>query len=225
MKFKSAILTQASGSVGGATFSHNKGGMYIRARATPTNPNSPQQQAVRAIMAALTSHWLTTLTEGQRTDWATYADNVPLPDVLGENRNIPALAHYVRCNVPRLQVGSSRIDDAPIDFNLGTFTAPAIDAIDAATDKATFSWEDTDEWREADGVMIISVSRPQNPSINYFKGPYRYNSTVPGAGPPSPAEHDLVFPCAPTQRVFVQFRFSQADGRLSLPFRIFGTAA
>jgi len=43
MKFKSPILSQASGSIAGITFSHNRGGMYVRARAVPTNPGSPQQ--------------------------------------------------------------------------------------------------------------------------------------------------------------------------------------
>ena len=42
MLFKSAAFTQASGSVGGLTFAHNRGGMYTRARSIPVNPKTQQ---------------------------------------------------------------------------------------------------------------------------------------------------------------------------------------
>ena len=43
MKFTSQVYTQASGSVGGLTYSHNRSGMYTRARSTPTDPASTLQ--------------------------------------------------------------------------------------------------------------------------------------------------------------------------------------
>ena len=37
---KTTIVGPLSGSFGGLTASHNRGGQYLRQRSTPTNPNS-----------------------------------------------------------------------------------------------------------------------------------------------------------------------------------------
>ncbi|KKM06452.1 hypothetical protein LCGC14_1743870, partial [marine sediment metagenome] len=47
MLFKSGLITQGSGSIGGLTASHNRGGMYFRARTIPTNPATSFQTVVR----------------------------------------------------------------------------------------------------------------------------------------------------------------------------------
>jgi len=228
VKFKSQVYTEASGSIGGVTYSRNRGGAYTRSRTVPVNPNSPEQQAVRGLVATLTSTWGNVLTAGQRDAWDFYAESVPLPDALGEPRNPGGLGMYVRCNVPRLQTTLARIDDAPGVFDLGVFTNPSVDSVDAAADTIDVAFTNTDPWATAvGGGMLVYASRPKNPTINYFKGPYRFAGLVAGAAvaPTSPATVDLPFPVVVGQRIFVQLRFSQVDGRLSLPFRLFGTAA
>ncbi len=227
MKFKSHVFAQASGSIAGTTYSHNRGGMYVRARATPTNPGSPFQVAIRGWVAALTSAWVSTLTEAQRVAWDLYAEVVPLLDSLGEPRNVGGLGMYIRSNVPRLQAGMTRVDDGPIVYSLPTFTPPAIDSVDAADDEVDVSFTDTDAWAiEVGGFLSVLCSRPQNASINYFKGPYRFGDSIDGAvvPPTSPASIALPFPVAADQQIFVQLRVGRADGRLSLPFRLSGTA-
>ena len=227
MKFKSVIIAQASGSIGGTTFSRNRGGAYVRNRSVPTNPASPQQVAVRATVADLTSAWLDTLTDAQRRAWETYAANVPLVDPLGEPRNVGGIAMYVRSNVPREQAGLARVDDAPTVFNLGEFTAPSFGTISAGAGTAEVNFEVTDAWvNEDDAVMGVLLSRGQNASINFFKGPYRFAGGILGdaATPPtSPATITLPFPVAEAQKVFGQFRVMRVDGRTSDPFRVGGT--
>ena len=44
---------QRSGSIGGATWSHNSSGAYIRARSIPVNPNTDRQNAVRVAVRNL----------------------------------------------------------------------------------------------------------------------------------------------------------------------------
>lgn len=220
MKFKSSLLTQASGSIGGLTASRNKGGMYLRARATPTNPSSSFQQAVRAYMAALTSLWVDTLTAAQREAWKIYADAVPLIDSLGEPRAIPPLAHYVRSNVPRLQAGLARVDDAPTVFDLSPFSLPGITSITASTGIAIVTFSSSDAWAsEVGSALLVLGSRGMNPTINYFKGPFRYAGKVAGAGTPptSPQNITMPFGLAADQVAFLQFSVSRADGRLSTP--------
>lgn len=223
MKFKSALVTQASGSIGGMTASHNRGGMYFRARSIPTNPNSAFQQAVRGFVASLTSIWNNVLTADQGSGWIDYADAVPMVDRLGEPRNIGGLAHFVRSNVPRLQAGLDPVYDAPLDYNLGEFSNPLIGTVSEATQLVGTSFVPADEWANEDGsAMLILVSRPKNPTVNYFKGPYRYAGMIEGDSgtpPTSPATVTAPFAFVAGQRLFVQYRVSRADGRLSLPFR------
>lgn len=225
MKFKSALVTQASGSVGGATFAHNKGGLYIRARSIPTNPSSAQQQVVRNAMAQLTSRWTDTLTAAQRAAWTVYAELVPILDSLGEARTIPPLAMYVRCNVPRLQAGQAVVDDGPTTYTLGTMSDPTV-SVDATADEFDLGYTNTDAWATTTGgFLFASASRPQNATINFFKGPYRFAGLVTGdttTPPTSPETIALPFACVAGQTIFFQIRASLADGRLTAPFRVSG---
>lgn len=226
MKFKSALMESASGSLGGITASRNRGGPYFRGRAIPTNPNSTFQQAVRSAAAFLASYWSGTLTQVQRDAWDLYAENVPLPDPLGDPRNVGGIGMYVRSNIARIiagEPGVARIDDAPTVFDLGSLTEPVVGACTASADTISIAYTNTDPWAILDGgALFIYTSRPQNPGINYFKGPYRLAATVPGdtATPPtSPEVVNAAFPFAAGQRIFVFARASTADGRLSTPFR------
>lgn len=227
MKFKSAVFTQASGSIGGITYSHNTGGMYVRARATPTNPNSTYQQDVRSYLASLAIAWATTVSDANRALWADYAANVPLVDRLGESRPIPALAMYCRCNVPRLQAGLARVDAGPTLFSLAQLTAPSV-TVDAATDNVGVAFTNTDTWATAvGGALLVYASRPVSPAINFYKGPYRYAGKIAGAvsPPTSPEDIELPFTVVAGQQVFFRFVATNADGRLSADFRDGGIAA
>lgn len=223
MKFKSTIIGQASGSLAGSTFSRNRGGAYIRTRSVPTNPGSAFQSAVRAFMADLTSAWGDTLTPAQRAAWDLYATNVPMTDTLGEPRNVGGIGMYCRSNIARLQAALDRVDDAPSTFDLGEFTAPAFGTISEAGGTAGVTFVNTDAWANEDGgAMLVLLSRPQNPGVNYFKGPYRFAGLVEGDSvtpPTSPASLTLPFPVVEGQRLFGQARVCRVDGRLSLPFR------
>lgn len=226
MKFQSQVYTKASGSVGGLTYSHNAGGMYTRGRVTPTDPGSAQQLVVRGLIATLSNWWLAVVTEAQRGAWKLYAQNVVLYDSFGAAIKISGLAHYIRANVPRLQAGKTRIDAGPTPYDLGAFTPPTV-TVDATADEVDVTFTNTDPWAMAvGGHMLVYASRPQNPSINFFKGPYRYAGAISGAAAPptSPATIALPFPCTVGEKVFFQVRVSQVNGRLQLPFRVGGTA-
>lgn len=226
MLFDSAVITRGSGSLGGLTASRNRGGNYLRARAMPTNPNTPSQQAVRSFMSDLASRWASTLTQDQRDKWDLYALNVPLTGPLGSPRNVGGVGMYMRCNIARLNAGDAtlaRIDVAPPIFDLGEYTPPAIVSATAATDTVAFSFDNTDDWANEDlAAMTFAISRPQNPGINFFKGPYRFADLVLGDGatpPTSPVQIVSPFPFEVGQRIFAFVRVTRADGRLSASFR------
>lgn len=222
MKFQSQIISRGSGSIGGLTASHNKGGNYFRARVTPVNPQSAEQVAVRTIMGTLMSVWVNTLTAAQRAAWKTYADNVQLVDQFGDPRNVTALNMYARCNVPRIQAGFARVDAAPTVFNLGDYTPVSLAVSAAAGLSITF--DNTDGWaNEDDAGLIIYQSRTQNPSINFFKGPYRLVGSIAGDAMTPPTSPDvtgtgsLPFSVVEDNKTFARIQISRADGRLSTP--------
>lgn len=223
MKIKSALVTQVSGSVGGLTGSHNQGGMYFRARSVPINPSTAQQLSVRNALTVLTSAWNNTLTTAQRAAWETYNQNVPILDRLGEPRFIGAIAHYIRSNVPRIQAGFARVDDAPTVFNLGDFTEPSAAGNAGTPYDVDVTFTDSDAWaNEDDAAMLVYLSREQNPGINFFKGPYQFAGSIDGNGttpPTSPATITSPFNGATDNAVFGQVRVTRADGRLSGTFR------
>ena len=226
MLFDSPVISRGSGSLAGITLSRNRGGNYMRARNLPTNPNTPPQQAVRSILSQLVSIWSDTLTKAEREAWDLYALNVELPGPLGNPRNVGGIGMFVRSNVARLNIADAtllRIDTAPPIFDLGDYTAPTIISATAATDTLSIDFDETDTWANEDlAAMSIAVSRPQNPGINYFKGPYRFadkflgDSGVPLV-PPLPVVSP--FPFVAGQRVFIFVRVTRADGRLSASFR------
>jgi len=221
-------VAAASGSLGGVTFSRNRGGPYIRRRVVPVNPNTIQQQFIRSLVSQLTSLWLSTLTALQRESWDTYAFQVPLPNPLGALVNVGGLGMYVRSNVPRLQVGLSRIDNAPVEFNLGDFTAPTITTL-VAPNVLTLAFTEADDWaNEDDAAMLVYGSRGQNDSINFFKGPYRAFTGILGDAAIPPTTPQILtwsFGLNIGQRGFLRAQVTRKDGRLSSDVRLFQVVA
>ena len=223
MLFKGTIGTQMSGSLGGIVFSHNAGGTYIRARVTPTNPNSPQQIAVRNAVAFLSNFWNNGLTTPQRRVWETYASNVTVTNRIGDQVFISGMAQYVRSNVSRIQADLARVDDGPGIFNIGSFTAVRIQSFSEATQLGEIAFGNSlldDAWaNEVGGFLWVFLSRPQNAAINYFRGPYRLVAVVVGdpVPPVSPIPINTAFPFIAGAQIFGRVITGRADGRLATP--------
>jgi len=173
-------------------------------------------------MADLTSRWVDTLTAAQRAAWDNYGLQVPVTDKLGQSINLSGLNHYVRSNVQRVVSAIGRIDDAPTIFDLGSYTAPAITSCTASTGVILVAFDNTDDWAgESGSYMFLYASRGQSPSVNFFKGPYRFVEPIIGAGTPPTSPNSMIgpFPFDVGQKVYVKAVVSRADGRLSSPFR------
>lgn len=219
MKFKSQVFSMTSGSIAGQVFSHNKGGLYTRARTIPTNPNTAAQQAVRGAVKFLTTYWANTLTAAQRTAWGTYATNVPLPNTLGDSRPIPPMSMFVRCNSPRYQaLGAAGVIAAgPTIYSLATFTQPVLSKPAAVWSMA---FTNTDTWATiTGGLLLVYLSTTQNVTINFFKGPFKFVGSVVGGTTPPTSPNTALFTGLPApaagQHYFARYRCSNSDGRLS----------
>ncbi len=222
MKFLSGFVTMGSGSIGGLCASHNRFGRYLRGKVVPVNPATARQVSVRNALAQLSTRWRDTLTAGQRSAWETYAENTPVTDALGAGITLTGLNWYVACNTLRLQAGLAVVDDGPIVFGLATMS-PVSGVLTASDDTVAVTFVNTDDWAgEVGGALLVYGSIGKSPTINFFKGPYRYANKIAGAvsPPASPADIVLVDNIAAGQKVFLKAVALRADGRFSAPFRL-----
>jgi len=222
MKFLSQLVTKASGSVGGITYAHNRGGMIQRARRTPVNTNTAQQQAIRNAMAMCVAAWNATLTEDQRNMWRVYAAGTPVIGKLGTQIQLSGLNMFCRGNVPRIQAGLAMIATGPDVTGLPVFTNPTL-TYSEADQEVSVTFTNTDTWANVTGsAMLVYLSMPQNVGKQYFAGPYRYAGKIAGATgspPSSPATIAVPWPIVEDQAMFGKIVVVREDARLSSPFR------
>lgn len=226
MKFKSALITQASGSIGGITFATGIGGMFMRARAIPVNPNTEAQNAVRSALGALTSFW-NTLTTNQRNGWNAYAAQVPLPDTFGDPRLVSGFNHFIRSNTPRLRaLGSGAIiSDAPAVFNIGSTpllvaVTSTINTPDILVSSLELDVIDAADPADVNAYIFVYVSPPFNQNRTFHRGPFlldaTHNVAVLGSQPQTVlGASTFGWTFAGGQGVQYRVYQSQGDGRLS----------
>jgi hypothetical protein len=124
------MVGEARGSIGGQTFSRNRGGMYIRTRAVPTNTITPARTLARQVFANISSAWETVLTPAQRTAWDAWAEFAPEAESvnkLGNTIRIGGKAAYQRLNTRLLFAGMTPVTSPP------TKDAPQAPALSGST--------------------------------------------------------------------------------------------
>ena len=212
----------ASGSIAGSTYSHNRFGQYVRNRTKPVNPKSAGQVAIRTALAQLTSRWSNELTTPQRTAWETYAANVVMKNKLGQDILLTGFNHYLRANVERLRSLYTVHNDGPTVFELPEADPQFAITASEATQTITCAYDATLDWNnEANGHLWIYQGLPTNRQRTFFGGPWRLVGCQTGSvedPPASPYLAAALFPIAAPQRLWCYARISRGDGRLSAPF-------
>lgn len=222
IKFGGGVI-EMRGSIGGTTYSRNRGGNYARAKTTPINPNTALQQTVRAAMAFLTDRWSQTLTAAQRTAWNLYGNSTAMQNRLGETVFLTGFNHYIRSNMIRKQYANPLIDEGPVIFEIPAADPTYSISISEATQIITHSFDDTMPWAVEDGSFTFFYGgAPQNPQINFFDGPWRKAGFIGGVDPGGPIEPHAAaseYAVSEGQHIWTYARISRADGRLSEKFR------
>jgi hypothetical protein len=176
-------------------------------------------------MSNLAVGWQNLLTVAQRTSWENYATQVTIPDALGNPMYLTGLNWYVKVNTPRLQAGKTRLDTASAIGTLGVLTPIVLSATAPATLSIAFT--NADFWATAvGGHLFVYASRPQAPTTNGFKGPYRFAGAVNGAvvPPTSPAVLTAPFVFTLGSRIFIRAQSSDSLSKVSPDFRTFDDA-
>lgn len=106
------ILGNVLGSIGANTFSHNRGGPYVKRRAYPTNPNSTRQQIMRTILSDLAKTWQT-LSDQNKASWNDWATTHSGKDSLGNSLNLTGFNAYLALNSVVRDMGLAAIPTAP----------------------------------------------------------------------------------------------------------------
>lgn len=178
MKILSALASSASGSLGGMTASRNRGGQYLRRRVTPTNPNTTLQQTRKADFSTVAIAWRNSLDASARAAWADYAAQVPVIDTLGQTRYLTGFQWYLATVTQYLLAGGSTAEPAPTIFNryppvisVNSFVVNSDAEIEADSEILGDGWG-------LSSTVLVYVSRPVNPTINFFKGPFQFVTAI-----------------------------------------------
>lgn len=220
MQYLSAITTQASGSAGGLTASHNQYKRYLRARTIPVDPATAPQLRMRRRFATISQWWQRLLSQSQRDAWDLYAANVLMSNALGDDCHWTGRHHFFAAN---LAVEFARPPalarlPGPTTFNRSHNAAPSFTRL-VFPPLIMMHFDTTDAWvHEQQGFLIVYVSRLLTTTVNFFKGPYSYAMHLHGdpiAPPtsPTPVMNPGLF--TPLSRWYFRTISTRADGRVA----------
>lgn len=220
MKFTSPIISAASGSSAGNTFSHNNGGLYIRARATPTNPNSTKQQAQRAALGAANAGWAA-LTDAQRTLWNDYAAATSWTDKLGQSITVTGHQAYVRWASVRSRLGES-IAVAPAGGTSGFGEPPTGITAESTTPAINVA---VSGGASDDGDVFVQLSSALSAGQSSVKRALSFDSEAAIADAATTVALTPVATLVLSSRRVMRARIAYDDGRLSQAFETVVTIA
>lgn len=210
MKFLSQVYTAVSGSIGGVTYSRNKGGMYTRGRATPTNPNTVKQQEARTRLAMTAALW-NDLDEADRDLWRAYAETQNHLNKLGQTILWSGQQEFSAANSLLLGCNQATVSVPPLILTKPEFEVTGFDLDDAQIVGLT-----TNALPVEAQSIFDTFSRPISPGVNFFKGPFCANAVIIAAGAGGTTFAGLsTFPAAEDQVIWGKFTLVKHDGRYS----------
>ena len=171
------IASAISGSVGGTTFTHNRGGAVMRARTIPVDPSTSDQLSRRAILSAQSQGW-SARTDAERAAWANYATQNPVVNALGHSILMSGHQAYVQINA-RLDL----LDQATLNVPPIASAPLALDSFVQAGDiglgnvDATF----TATPLAAGVVLWIEAAVVNSAGITFVKNLFRFVGSSPAA--------------------------------------------
>tara|TARA_R110000782_G_scaffold252544_1_gene340385 strand:+ start:121 stop:816 length:696 start_codon:yes stop_codon:yes gene_type:complete len=159
-------IADARGSINGTVYSRGIGGLYMKNRVSPVNPQTAKQTAVRAALAALATSWRG-LSDDQRTSFKGQVANYPATNRLGETYTPSGYQLYMTLNGNLSAVNTEAIEVpiAPVAFSASLVSAMSIVITAGAVSTGTVSLDDTQGSNETiliemTGALSAGVSAP-----------------------------------------------------------------
>ena len=132
------IIGQISGSIGGATYSHNRFGYYIRQKTKPVLITTAETSRQRSLFQDVTSDWQGLLAASQNA-WRAWAQNNPVTDALGSSQILSGHQAYMRLNLIARRNGATTLALPPVTSAPNPLTACSVSASIAAGIDVTFT--------------------------------------------------------------------------------------
>lgn len=200
-----------SGSQANTTASRNRFGQYRRTRATPVNPNTPEQSAVRSAFAFNAASFKA-LTLTQQASWASWAAIHPRVDSLGQTYTMTPLQAFLAIALLMANAGLTPPTTAPTS---DTPAAPVISA-DSLTSELSIDFDPSPI--AADTTLLLEASPPKTTGCLFNKD-FRFFAALAAA---VTTPKDLTVPYTAKfgalsvgQRIFVRARLLNSDGQVS----------
>lgn len=169
-------VAEIRGKIGGVVFARNKGGLYMRNFAAPTQGQFPARETAKANFGTNANAW-NSLTDVQRAGWDNYGNQVGSTNSLGEIHPLTGLAAFIRSNSLLLLAGESAVEDAP-SVPLG---GPVLSSIllAQAGDEMNIQGGVSEAFTGEDAIIVVvQVSPPVTPGRNSPSGlPMRFHAS------------------------------------------------
>lgn len=174
------LAQDVRGSQNGLTFSRNKGGAYVRQKVSPVQPVSAHASASRAIFAALSQRWATSLTASQRAAWVAFAASHTFVNVFGDAITLSGISMYQSVNRAIGQVGKTYIDDPPVTFTVPNVTGAAIaGTVTAGVLSALTNTTTASGTLPTNGTLYVFATPPLAPGVTPQRSDFRLVNAVP----------------------------------------------
>jgi hypothetical protein len=161
------IIGQISGSIGGATYSHNRFGYYIRQKVKPVVINTSYTNTQRSIFKMVTSAWKSLL-PATALSWNIWAQNNPVTDSLGMSNTLTGHQAHQKLNINAMRTDGSLLTAPPFVSAPAPLTSLSIDpSIAANGPEITFlkTPMTADEYLQVDVAITDS---PNIKNVNSF---------------------------------------------------------
>lgn len=209
-RFYPGLMGLIVGSVGSDTFSKNASGYYIKKKAIPTNPNTPEQAAARNRMKLCVQYWKNTLTGAEADSWR-HAASLHNRSKYGSTFNLSGINLFCGYNTLATRAGIAMLD-APTIFEGAVSSELPVISEDGAGKLQIAGWQETDVNMRCFVYATNAVSR----TIGYKKGAFVWTSTQLILGGVYPEAIDVAYPGSGLEyRCFVGFRFFKIGGAIS----------
>jgi hypothetical protein len=171
-----AIVVAGSGKINGFVASRNRAGAYFRTKVTPVNPQTSDQNTVRARLTTNAQAWRG-LTNEQRAAWNGAVANFAKTDIFGDLKNPSGFNLYVRLNNNLSAAGQSGISAPPVPAAVSTVLLSS-----AVYDISDGSFEVTLSGNVPAGTTALIFATPGlSAGVNFVKSEYRLISVQPAA--------------------------------------------
>lgn len=171
---KSSLLADIRGSIGGTTYSRNRGGSYARNRTVPINPQSPNQVRARSSLSYWSDYWSLTLNDTQRLGWNVYAETVNGINVLGETITYTGQQMFIRSNTLLELASLSAVTSAPpSNVQIAISADPQVPVFDISDEEVRITLS-----HAFTGTMLAFTGPPQSAGALSVKVPFRFHGFV-----------------------------------------------